>query len=121
MATGRSKLSKAFRKFELEKLICSTPLGSASLGPAEMAKRIGVTARTVRSYLAERREELCGPPKVWLHLYSDDQHTQRIEEAALLTLDECARRLNISVRQLRRQIWEERRDRIARVRAEWKK
>ena|SRR6516225_12277384 len=49
----------------------------ANLAASELAKALEVTARTVRNYLAERREELFGPQRIWLHLYSDEQHTQK--------------------------------------------
>ena len=68
-------------------------------GSAELAKQLGVTPRTVRTYLKERREWLCGPEKVWLHLYEDGKP---IGEPELLTIEECARRVGITVRELRR-------------------
>ena len=78
MATSRSKLAKGTRKLEMEKLIVSSAYEKdANLGASELAKELEVTPRTVRNYLAERREELFGPQRIWLHLYSDEQHTQK--------------------------------------------
>jgi predicted transcriptional regulator len=109
MATARSKLSKAIRKFEFEKLY-----SSANLGAAEIARRLNVTPRTVRNYLKGRREELCGPEKVYLHLRDQAAGTETTE---LLTIEDCAKRLNMTPKELNREIWRQRRDYIASVRA----
>ena len=112
MATARSKLSKAIRKLEFEKLYCT-----ANLGAAEIARQLNITPRTVRNYLKERRNEICGPEKVYLHLHDRAAGTERIE---LLTVEECAKRLNIAPKELNREIWRQRRDYLARVRAAYR-
>jgi hypothetical protein len=116
MGTPRSKYSKVLRKFEFERLICSTILEKGAFpGSAELAEKLGVTPRTIRNYFKERRLELCGSEKIWLQ--SVDEQGRKIENPEVLTLDECARKMNQSVQDLRRQIWMERRDRIAALRA----
>jgi predicted transcriptional regulator len=112
MATARSKLSKAIRKLEYEKLYCT-----ANLGAAEIARQLNVTPRTVRNYLKERREELQGPELINLHTHDETGLEISVE---LLPIDQVARRLGLTLRQLKRKIWEERRDRIAKLREEWK-
>src|SRR5260221_12650574 len=47
--------------------------------------------------LKERREELCGLQKIWLHHV--DEQDREIGKPELLTLGQCAKRLNISVRE----------------------
>jgi hypothetical protein len=84
-----------------------------------MAKELGVTPRTVRNYLRERRLALFGPDRVTVHWYADEAFTNQTA-VEVLTLDEYAKKLGISTRELRRQIWMERRDRIAKLRAEYK-
>src|SRR5208283_1591366 len=115
----RSRFAKEFRKLQLEKLICSRILESRrDLGSVEIAQELGVTPRTVRTYLRERQETLLGPPKIWLHTHDE---TGKKVSVDLLPLDECAQKLGISPRELRRRIWLERRNRIARARADWEK
>jgi hypothetical protein len=117
MATSRSKLAKGTRKLEMEKLIISNVYErDTDLGASELAKELGVTARTVRTYLSERRREIHGPDKVYLYVHDYAAGTETVE---LLTIEEAADRIGISPRELRRKFWEERRDRIAKIRAEW--
>jgi transcription initiation factor IIE alpha subunit len=116
----RSKFAKEFRKLQLEKLICSTILEShRDLGSVEIAEKLGLTPRTVRNYLRERRLALFGPDRVTVHWYADEAFTKQTA-VEVLTMDEYAQKLGISTRELRRQIWMERRDRIAKLRAEYK-
>ena len=114
----RSKFAKQFRKLQLEHLIGSSVLEhDRSLGSVEIAQELGVTPRTVRTYLRERNETLFGPPKISLRTFGD---TGKADSVDLLPLDECAQKLGISPRELRRRIWMERRDRIAKLRAKYK-
>jgi predicted transcriptional regulator len=85
-------------------------------GTMELAKRLKVTPRTIRTYLKERREMLSGPEMYWLHLYAENEPVGPPE---LLAIEECAKRTGLSVREIRRKIWEERRDRIAKIREQF--
>jgi hypothetical protein len=117
-ARGPRKLAKQMRKELLELIFCESVQENRGWpGSVELAEQLGVTPRTVRTYLKERRERLCGPDKVWSHLYDEDG--KPIGEPKLLSLDECAQRTGLTVRELRRQIWEQRRDRIAKVREKY--
>jgi hypothetical protein len=58
-----------------------------------------------------------GPEKIWLRL--EDEQGREVGKPQVLTFEECARRTNQSVRELKRQIWMERRDKIAAIRAEY--
>ena len=89
----------------------------SKLGAAEIARQLNVTPRTVRNYLKERREELQGPELVYLHTHDETGWEISVE---LLPIDQVAKRLGLTLRQYKRKIWEERRDRIAKVRKEWK-
>jgi hypothetical protein len=114
----RSKFAKEFRKLQLEHLICSSLLEhDRNLGSVEIAKELGVTPRTVRTYLRERNESLVGPRKILLQTIDE---TGKEVSAELLPLDQCAQKLGISTRELRRRIWMERRDRIAKLRAKYR-
>jgi transcriptional regulator with XRE-family HTH domain len=116
----RSKFAKEFRKLQLEHLLASSILDSDRFaGAAEMAKELGVTPRTVRNYLRERRLALFGPDRVTVHWYADEAFTNQTA-VEVLTMDEYAQKLGISTRELRRRIWMERRDRIAKLRAKYK-
>lgn len=55
-----------------------------------------------------------GPAKIWVHWYGEDGKPTGSPE--LLTVEEYAVRAGLSVRQARRQAWEQRRDRIAAIR-----
>lgn len=101
MSTPRSKYSKALRNLELERLICSTILEKGAFpGSVELADKLGVTPRTIRNYFRERRLELCGPEKIWLQPI--DARGCEIGDPELLTFDECAKKMNHSLRELRR-------------------
>jgi hypothetical protein len=119
----RSKFAKEFRKLQLEKLIFSHIIEklehrqNRNLGSVEIAKELGVTPRTVRTYLSERRQSICGPRKIRLRIVDETGKTVSVD---LLPLDQCAQKLGISTRELRRHIWMERRDRIAKLRAQYK-
>ena len=110
----RGKAAKRCRKSELERLVCESLVNDDRMpGTLELAKMLKVTPRTVRTYLKERREELNGPDKIWLHVYPG-------APPELLTIEECALRTGLSVREIRRKIWEERRDRIAKIREQYR-
>jgi predicted transcriptional regulator len=101
----------------MEKLLCTIVIErDRDVGSVEIAELLGVTPRTVRTYLRERRETLLGPPQIWLHTLDETGKAVSV----LLPLDQCAQKLGISTRELRRRIWMERRDRIATLRAEYK-
>jgi hypothetical protein len=115
----RSKLAKQFRQLELERLFIDFIVEHDRYpGSVELAKALDVTPRTLRTYLRERRECLHGPEKIWVHWYGKDGKPAGSPE--LLTLEEYAVRAGLSVRQARRRIWVQRRDRIAEVRAQFK-
>jgi len=115
----RSKLAKQFRKLEFERLFIDFIVEhERDPGSVELAEALNVTPRTVRNYLRERRERLHGPEKIWVHWYGKDGKPTGSPE--LLTLEEYAVRAGLSVRQARRLIWEQRRDRIAEVREQFK-
>lgn len=114
----RSKLGKEFRKLQMEKLLCTIAIErDRNVGSVEIAEMLGVTPRTVRNYLREGKETLFGPQQIELHNIDETGKTVSVD---LLPLDECAQKLGISTRELRRRIWMERRDRIAKLRAEYK-
>jgi hypothetical protein len=114
-----SSVAKEFRQRHLEIVLCEFYLeNDREPGSVELAKQLGVTPRTVRTYLKERRERLWGPEKVWYHLH--DKDGKEIGKPELLTIDECARRAGLTVREIRRQFWEQRRDWIAKVREEYR-
>jgi hypothetical protein len=115
----KSKWAKQYRKTELERLLCESILERDRwLGSVELGKLLNVTPRTVRTYLKERRELLSGPAKIWLHLHDKDGKPVGVPE--LLTIEECAEHVGVSVREIRRKIWEQRRDWIAEVREQFK-
>ena len=118
----RSGFAKQFRKLKLERLIVTNVLMNGSdvrnLGSAEIAKELGVTPRTVRTYLRERNESL--GVQMRIKLQTLDETGKEISED-LLSIDQAAEKLGISRRELRRRIWPERCDRIARARADWEK
>jgi predicted transcriptional regulator len=62
---------------------------------------LGVTTRTIRNYWKERLERIHGPEKVYLHLHDAEAGKESVE---LLTLEECAKKLSISVAELRKRI-----------------
>jgi len=62
---------------------------------------------------------LFGTDRVSVHWYAYEAFTNQTA-VDVLTMDEYAQKLGISTRELRRRIWMERRDRIAKVRAEYK-
>lgn len=115
MALGRkAKWAKEFRKLELERLLYEFVLENFRWpGATELAESLNVSPRTVRNYLKERRIRLNGPDKIWVHWYADGKSVGPPE---LLTIEEYARRTGRSLREMRRQIWEERKDRIAAIR-----
>jgi predicted transcriptional regulator len=114
----RSKFAKEFRKLQLEKLLCTIATErDRNVGSVEIAEMLGVTPRTVRTYLRERHESISGPPTICLHNIDETGKEISVE---LLPLDQCAQKLGISPREIRRRIWMERRDRIAKLRAEYK-
>jgi hypothetical protein len=111
----RSKPTKQLRQLELERLFIDFIMEHDRYpGSAELAKALDVTPRTVRTYLRERRERMHGPAKIWVHWYGEDGKPTGSPE--LLTIEEYAVRAGLSVRQARRRIWEQRRDRIAAIR-----
>ena len=115
----RSKFSKEFRKTELERLYIEFIVEHERYpGSVELAEALDVTPRTVRTYLRERRERLYGPEKICVHWYGKDGKPTGSPE--FLTIDEYAKRTGLSIREARRQIWEQRRDRIAEVREQFK-
>jgi hypothetical protein len=114
----RSKLAKEIRKLQMEKLLCTIVIErDRGVGSVEIAEMLGVTPRTIRTYLSERRQRIWGPPIIRLHNIDETGKTVSVD---LLPLDQCAQKLGISTRELRRRIWMERRDRIAKLRAEYK-
>jgi len=114
----RGKFAKRCRQAELEQLICESLFEDRRIpGTMELAKRLKVTPRTIRTYLKERREMLNGPEMYWLHLYAENEPVGPPE---LLAIEECAKRTGLSVREIRRKIWEERRDRIAKIREQYR-
>jgi len=114
----RSKLAKKFRQNEFERLFLEFIMEKHRYpGSVELAKALNVSPRTVRNYLKERRERLYGPEKVYVHWYG--QNGEPMGPPELLTIDECADRLKLSVREVKRQIWEQRRDRIAELRKQF--
>ena len=114
----RGKFAKRCRQAELEQLICESLFEDRRIpGTMELAKRLKVTPRTIRTYLKERREMLNGPEMYWLHLYAENEP---IGPPELLAIEECAKRTGLSVREIRRKIWEERRDRIAKIREQYR-
>jgi hypothetical protein len=70
--------------------------------------------------MRERSLHLCGPDRIIVYWYADHALTNKTS-VETLTIDQLAQKLGISPRELRRRIWLERRDRIAKVRAEYKK
>jgi hypothetical protein len=115
----RSEFAKQFRQTELERLFIEFIVENERYpGSAELAKALDVTPRTIRNYLRERRERLHGAAKVWVHWHGDDGKPLRPPE--LLTIEEYAERTSLSLREVRRLIWEQRRDRIAEVREHFK-
>jgi hypothetical protein len=118
MATPRSKYATTLRKLRCQRLIYETILEKRTYpGSVELAEKLGVTPRTIRNYFKERRQELWGPDKIWLSLV--DEQGREVGKPEFLTYEECARKTNLSVRELRREIWMKRRDRIAAVRGEY--
>jgi predicted transcriptional regulator len=116
----RSRLAKQFRQLELERLFIEFIVEHERYpGSVELAEALNVTPRTVRNYLRERRERLHGPAKVWVHWHGYDGKPARPPE--LLTIGEYAERTGFSVREVRRLIWEQRRDWIAEVREQYRK
>jgi hypothetical protein len=114
----RSRIGKRCRAAELERLISESLFEDDRMpGAAQLAKRLKVTPRTIRTYLKERREMLNGPEMYWLHLYAENEPVGPPE---LLAIEECAKRTGLSVREIRRKIWEERRDRIAKIREQYR-
>jgi len=83
----------------------------------ELVERLKVTPRTIRTYLQERRQALNGPDRIWLHLYVDGK---LIGPPELLTIGECAERTGLSLREIRRKIWEQSRDEIERIREQYR-
>jgi hypothetical protein len=115
----RSEFAKQFRQTELERLFIEFIVEHERCpGSVELAKALDVTPRTVRTYLRERLERLHGPKKIWVHWYGKDGKPAGSPE--LLTLEEYAERTSLSLREARRLIWEQRRDRIAEVREQFK-
>jgi len=115
----KSRLTKQFRKLQLERLFIDFIVEHDRYpGSAELAKALDVTPRTVRTYLRERHERLHGPDKVWVHWCNENGKETGPPE--LLTLEEYAVRAGLSVRQARRRIWEQRRDRVAEAREQFK-
>jgi hypothetical protein len=113
-----SRIGKRCRAAELERLIWESLFEDDRMpGAAQLAKRLKVTPRTIRTYLKERREMLNGPEMYWLHLYAENEPVGPPE---LLAIEECAKRTGLSVREIRRKIWEERRDRIAKIRERYR-
>jgi hypothetical protein len=93
----RGKFAKRCRQAELEQLICESLFEDRRIpGTMELAKRLKVTPRTIRTYLKERREMLNGPEMYWLHLYAENEPVGPPE---LLAIEECARRTGLSVRE----------------------
>jgi hypothetical protein len=116
----RSKFAKKYRQIELERLYLEFIMEHERYpGSAELAKALNVSPRTVRNYLRERRERLHGPAQVWVHWQGDDGKPARPPE--FLTVDEYAKRTGFSIREVRRRIWEQRRDSIAQVRKQFEK
>lgn len=114
----RSNFAKEFRKLKLERLLVSNALmDGRNLGCVEIAKELGVTPRTVRTYLRERNESLGVQPIIRLETVDE---TGKEISVDFLSFDQCAQKLGISTRELRHRIWIERRDRIAKLRAEYK-
>ena len=115
----KSRLTKQFRKLQLERLFIDFIVENERYpGSAELAKALDVTPRTIRNYLRERRERLHGAAKIWLYLHHENGKQSGAPE--FLTIEECAPRLGLSVREVRRKIWEQRRDFVATVRQQFK-
>ncbi len=93
----RSKFAKEFRKLKLEKLFCSAIMSGTNPNNAWFAEQLGVTTRTIRNYWKER----LGPEKIYLHSHNAESGKESVE---LLTLEACAKRLSISVTELRKRI-----------------
>jgi hypothetical protein len=118
---GRSKLVKLIRMTAFEHILCDAILDGVHLpGSVRLGELLGVIPRTARTYLKERRERMCGPQKIWLHSYEDAELTKPVGRPELITIHEYAKRIGITVREARRQIWKDRSEKIAKLRKECK-
>jgi predicted transcriptional regulator len=86
---------------KLEKLFCDACMSGTNPNNAWFAEQLGVTTRTIRNYWKDRLERIHGPEKVYLHLHDAESGKESVE---LLTLEGCAKRLSISVTELRKRI-----------------